>query len=59
MVKIMIKDVVREVGVFIFIVFNVLNGVDVLNLEIKFYVLKVVEWLNYVFNLNGKLLKFG
>ncbi|CAM3180515.1 LacI family DNA-binding transcriptional regulator [Paenibacillus taichungensis] len=57
--KITIKDVAREAGVSISTVSNALNGVDVLNPETKSHVLKVAERLNYVPNLNGKLLKSG
>ena len=59
MAKITIKDVAREAGVSISTVSNALNGVDVLNPETKSHVLKVAERLNYVPNLNGKLLKSG
>lgn len=57
--KITIKDVAREAGVSISTVSNALNGVDVLNPETKSHVLKVAERLNYIPNLNGKLLKSG
>jgi LacI family purine nucleotide synthesis repressor len=57
--KITIKDVAREAGVSISTVSNALNGVDVLNPETKMHVLQVAQRLNYVPNLNGKLLKSG
>ncbi|GAB6928196.1 LacI family DNA-binding transcriptional regulator [Paenibacillus sp. JCM 10914] len=57
--KVTIKDVAREAGVSISTVSNALNDVDVLNPETKMHVLKVAERLNYVPNLNGKLLKSG
>ena len=57
--KVTIKDVAREAGVSISTVSNALNDVDVLNPETKSHVLKVAERLNYVPNLNGKLLKSG
>ncbi|WP_410513600.1 LacI family DNA-binding transcriptional regulator [Paenibacillus sp. BR2-3] len=57
--KITIKDVAREAGVSISTVSNALNDVDVLNPETKSHVLKVAQRLNYVPNLNGKLLKSG
>ncbi|MEH7305220.1 LacI family DNA-binding transcriptional regulator [Neobacillus drentensis] len=57
--KVTIKDVAREAGVSISTVSNALNDVDVLNPATKAHVLKVAERLNYVPNLNGKLLKSG
>ncbi|MFF2909246.1 LacI family DNA-binding transcriptional regulator [Paenibacillus sp. NPDC057934] len=57
--KITIKDVAREAGVSISTVSNALNDVDVLNPETKLHVLQVAQRLNYVPNLNGKLLKSG
>lgn len=57
--KVTIKDVAREAGVSISTVSNALNDVDVLNQETKQHVLKVAERLNYVPNINGKLLKSG
>ncbi|ANS75757.1 alanine racemase [Paenibacillus yonginensis] len=59
MAKITIKDVAREAGVSISTVSNALNDVDVLNPETKMHVLEVAQRLNYVPNLNGKLLKSG
>lgn len=59
MEKVTIKDVAREAGVSISTVSNALNGVDVLNPETKSHVLKVAKRLNYVPNLNGKLLRSG
>ncbi|MFD1956376.1 LacI family DNA-binding transcriptional regulator [Paenibacillus thailandensis] len=57
--KVTIKDVAREAGVSISTVSNALNGVDVLNPETKTHILNVAKRLNYVPNLNGKLLKSG
>ncbi|MEK3732608.1 MULTISPECIES: LacI family DNA-binding transcriptional regulator [Paenibacillus] len=57
--KVTIKDVAREAGVSISTVSNALNDVDVLNPETKSHVLEVAKRLNYVPNLNGKLLKSG
>ncbi|QAY66970.1 LacI family DNA-binding transcriptional regulator [Paenibacillus protaetiae] len=57
--KVTIKDVAREAGVSISTVSNALNDVDVLNPETKNHVLNVAKRLNYVPNLNGKLLKSG
>ncbi|SMG19040.1 LacI family DNA-binding transcriptional regulator [Paenibacillus aquistagni] len=57
--KVTIKDVAREAGVSISTVSNALNNVDVLTPETKKHVLEVAERLNYVPNLNGKLLKSG
>ncbi|WP_405115243.1 LacI family DNA-binding transcriptional regulator [Paenibacillus sp. FSL K6-1217] len=59
MAKITIKDVAREAGVSISTVSNALNDVDVLSPETKAHILKVAQRLNYVPNLNGKLLKSG
>ncbi|GGA48607.1 LacI family DNA-binding transcriptional regulator [Paenibacillus physcomitrellae] len=59
MARITIKDVAREAGVSISTVSNALNDVDVLNPETKMHVLQVAQRLNYVPNLNGKLLKSG
>ncbi|GGG09907.1 LacI family DNA-binding transcriptional regulator [Paenibacillus aceti] len=59
MAKVTIKDVAREAGVSISTVSNALNDVDVLTPETKSHVLKVAKRLNYVPNLNGKLLKSG
>ncbi|MCM3634795.1 MULTISPECIES: LacI family DNA-binding transcriptional regulator [Paenibacillus] len=57
--KVTIKDVAREAGVSISTVSNALNDVDVLNPVTKQHVLDVAKRLNYVPNLNGKLLKSG
>ncbi|WML49076.1 LacI family DNA-binding transcriptional regulator [Neobacillus sp. PS3-34] len=57
--KVTIKDVAREAGVSISTVSNALNGVDVLNPATKAHILAVADRLNYVPNLNGKLLKSG
>lgn len=59
MAKITIRDVAREAGVSISTVSNALNDVDVLNPATKMHVLEVAERLNYVPNLNGKMLKSG
>ncbi|RLQ94021.1 LacI family DNA-binding transcriptional regulator [Falsibacillus albus] len=59
MSKVTIKDVARESGVSISTVSNALNGVDVLNPATKDHILEVAKRLNYVPNLNGKLLKSG
>ncbi|RCX18528.1 LacI family transcriptional regulator [Fontibacillus phaseoli] len=59
MAKVTIKDVAREAGVSISTVSNALNDVDVLAPETKLHVLNVAKRLNYVPNLNGKLLKSG
>ncbi len=52
-----IKDVAKESGVAISTVSNVLNNVDIVSPETKEKVLKVVKELNYVPNINAKLLK--
>jgi LacI family purine nucleotide synthesis repressor len=57
--RVTIRDVAREAGVSISTVSNALNNVDVLNPETKSHVLEVAKRLNYVPNLNGKLLKSG
>jgi LacI family purine nucleotide synthesis repressor len=57
--KVTIKDVAREAGVSISTVSNALNNVDVLHPDTKRHVLEVAKRLNYVPNLNGKLLKSG
>lgn len=57
--KVTIKDVAKEAGVSISTVSNALNDVDVLNPATKQHVLAVAKRLNYVPNLNGKLLKSG
>lgn len=57
--KVTIKDVAREAGVSISTVSNALNGVDVLNPETKMHILNVAKHMNYMPNLNGKLLKSG
>jgi len=59
MKKVTIKDVAKEAGVSISTVSNALNDVDVLNPVTKKHVLDVAKRLNYVPNLNGKLLKSG
>ncbi|MEH6992459.1 LacI family DNA-binding transcriptional regulator [Neobacillus drentensis] len=59
MSKVTIKDVAREAGVSISTVSNALNDVDVLNPATKAHVLEVARRLNYIPNLNGKLLKSG
>lgn len=59
MEKVTIKDVAREAGVSISTVSNALNDVNVLNPETKSHVLKIAKQLNYVPNLNGKLLRNG
>ncbi|MCM3717728.1 LacI family DNA-binding transcriptional regulator [Fictibacillus phosphorivorans] len=55
--KVTIKDVAREAGVSISTVSNALNNVDVLVPATKAHILAVAERLNYIPNLNGKLLK--
>jgi LacI family purine nucleotide synthesis repressor len=57
--KVTIKDVAKEAGVSISTVSNALNDVDVLTPATKAHILAVAERLNYVPNLNGKLLKSG
>jgi LacI family purine nucleotide synthesis repressor len=57
--KVTIRDVAREAGVSISTVSNALNDVDVLHPETKKHVLEVAKRLNYVPNLNGKMLKSG
>lgn len=59
MTRITIRDVAREAGVSISTVSNALNDVEVLNPATKMHVLEVAQRLNYVPNLNGKLLKSG
>lgn len=54
-----IKDVAKEAGVSISTVSKALNDVDVLHPATKAHILEVAERLNYVPNLNGKLLKSG
>lgn len=57
--KVTIKDVAREARVSISTVSNALNDVDVLNPATKSHILEVAKRLNYVPNINGKLLKSG
>lgn len=59
MKKVTIKDVAKEAGVSISTVSNALNDVDVLHPATKQHVLEVAKRMNYVPNLNGKLLKSG
>lgn len=59
MARVTIRDVANEAGVSISTVSNALNDVDVLNPATKSHVLEVARRLNYVPNLNGKLLKSG
>lgn len=49
--KIMICDVVKYVGVFVVLVFYVLNGINKVFDEIKEWILIVVKELNYELNL--------
>ncbi len=55
--KITIKDVARESGFSISTVSNTLNNVDVVNPETRAKILEVANKLNYVPDINGKLLK--
>ena len=57
--KVTIKDVAKEAGVSISTVSNALNDVDTINAQTKEKVLKAVEKLHYVPNLNGRFLKSG
>lgn len=57
--KVTIKDVAMEAGVSISTVSNAINDVDVLNPDTKKHILEIAKRLNYVPNLNGKLLKSG
>lgn len=52
-----IKDVAREAGVAISTVSNVFNNADIVSEETKQKVLKAVEKLHYIPNMNAKLLK--
>lgn len=52
-----IKDVARESGVAISTVSNVLNNVDVVSDETREKVMAAVKKLNYIPNMNAKLLK--
>ena len=51
-----IKDVAREAGVAISTVSNVFNNADIVSEETKQRVLAAVEKLNYIPNMNAKLL---
>ncbi|MGO3196621.1 LacI family DNA-binding transcriptional regulator [Vagococcus salmoninarum] len=55
--KTTIKDVAKAAGVSISTVSNALNDVDVLKSETKNHILEIAKELNYVPNLNGKMLK--
>lgn len=55
--KVTIKDVAREAGVAISTVSNALNNSDLVNQETKEKILEVAQRLNYVPNLNGRMLK--
>lgn len=57
--KVTIKEVAKAAGVSISTVSNALNDVDVLNPKTKAHILETARKLNYVPNLNGKLLKSG
>ena len=57
--KVTIKDVAKEAGVSISTVSNALNDVDTINAQTKEKVLKAVEKLHYIPNLNGRFLKSG
>lgn len=57
MANVTIRDVAREAGVSISTVSNALNNVDVLSPETKVRVLEAAKKLNYIPNLNGRLLK--
>lgn len=59
MPKVTIKDVARAAGVSISTVSKALNGSDVVHPDTREHVLKVAEKLNYIPNLNGKVLKSG
>lgn len=52
-----IKDVAKEANVAISTVSNVLNNVDVVSKETREVVMKAIEKLNYIPNLNGRYLK--
>lgn len=55
--KTTIKDVAKAAGVSISTVSNALNDVDVLKSDTKAHILAVAKELNYVPNLNGRMLK--
>lgn len=55
--KTTIKDVAKVAGVSISTVSNALNDVDVLKPDTKAHILEIAKQLNYVPNLNGKMLK--
>lgn len=52
-----IKDVAKEANVAISTVSNVLNNIDVVSEQTRESVMKAVEKLNYIPNLNGRYLK--
>lgn len=57
MSKTTIKDVAKASGYSISTVSNAINNVDVIKPKTKEHILKVAKELNYVPNINGKLLK--
>lgn len=59
MKKVTIKDVAREAGVAISTVSNALNGSDLVSDKTRERILTIAEQMNYVPNLNGRLLKAG
>lgn len=57
MSKTTIKDVAKASGYSISTVSNAINNVDVIKPETREHILKIAKELNYVPNINGKLLK--
>lgn len=59
MKKVTIKDVAREAGVSIGTVSNTMNNSDLVSPATREKILEVAQRLNYIPNMNGKLLKAG
>ncbi len=57
MAKVTIKDVAREAGVAISTVSNAMNNSNLVNEETRAKILEVAERLDYVPNMNGRMLK--
>ena len=56
MAKVTIKDVAREAGVAISTVSNAMNNSNLVNEETRAKILEVAERLDYVPNMNGRML---
>ena len=57
--KITIKDVAKKAGVAVSTVSNALNGSSLVKEETRKKILKIAEEMNYVPNINGRMLKSG